>query len=57
MVTVEIVEKKGPMDLTLRITSSSLEEREFLQLLYNRRVVPSKLIINADDTVTIEYSY
>lgn len=46
--------KEMPSDQILRITSTDLEEKLFLERLYDRRRMPSGLRHNDDGTVTLE---
>lgn len=51
-----IIESK-PIALTdlLKVTSQTLEEKEFLIKLYDRRLLPSALRANPDGSVTVEW--
>lgn len=57
MVKVQMIEKPGPNNFILVVTSTDLEEKRFLEGWYDRRAMPSKLIHNPDGSVTIEITY
>lgn len=57
MPKIEMVKKPGPTDFILKVTSETLEEAEFLGGLYDRRCTPFKVIINLDNSVTVEWTY
>jgi len=57
MLKIQMIEKPGPNNYILVVTSTNIEEKVFLEGWYDRRAVPSKLIENPDGSISVEVSY
>jgi len=54
---IETIEKPPPNNLILKVTSSTLEEKQFLDRLYDSRSIPVSLSANPDGSVTVIWTF